>query len=517
MPRSPATGALALFAAGALVSAITILNGVQPNDEGLMLGAAARIADGQVPYSDFWWYYPPGQAYLLGGLWEVFGPSLLTWRIVRVLVDGAVVAFVYLLARRRAGAGVSVTAAFGAAFAMAYPTGPHPVATALALALGALLLFERSPALAGVLVGLCAFWRLELAGYLAIGILLAYALDGAPRGVRIRRVLRFAGAGVATGALLYLPVVLSAGLSQSWELLVRWPLQEFSDQQSLPFPLDYDGGLNTSSISGFFSDSFENLLEFYLPLTLVIGWCAAVLALALRLRRDDSAPIALIVFSAGCLHYLLVRTDTFHTAPLAVTFSVLAAWAWSARGTAPSATLRLSRAAAVVAALAFLYLFVEGLDRRWLELRHDTERLHLGVADGVRADADEREHIERAVGFVQERVPPGEPIYVIGRRADWTTAGHPLFYALAGRPNPTRYDIAQPGIVTTSDVQEEIVDDLEESRPEVVMRWVDEVTTQPEPNKAGRPTGVRILDDYLRGSYAEEARFGDYVMLVRES
>ena len=26
-----------------------------------MLQAAARIADGQVPYRDFWWFYPPGQ------------------------------------------------------------------------------------------------------------------------------------------------------------------------------------------------------------------------------------------------------------------------------------------------------------------------------------------------------------------------------------------------------------------------------------------------------------------------
>jgi hypothetical protein len=47
------------------------------------------------------------------------------------------------------------------------------------------------------------------------------------------------------------------------------------------------------------------------------------------------------------------------------------------------------------------------------------------------------------------------------------------------------------------------------------MRWDDEVTTQPEPNKAGEPTGVRILDDYLDESYEEEARYGNYVMLVR--
>jgi hypothetical protein len=42
-----------LFAGAALLSGVTLLDGIQPNDEGLMLAAADRIADGQVPYSDF--------------------------------------------------------------------------------------------------------------------------------------------------------------------------------------------------------------------------------------------------------------------------------------------------------------------------------------------------------------------------------------------------------------------------------------------------------------------------------
>jgi len=79
-----------LFGGAALISGITILQGIQPNDEGLMLQAAARVADGQVPYGDFWWFYPPGQPYLLAFLWQLFGPSLLTWRIVRVLCDAPV-------------------------------------------------------------------------------------------------------------------------------------------------------------------------------------------------------------------------------------------------------------------------------------------------------------------------------------------------------------------------------------------------------------------------------------------
>ena len=58
---------------------------------------------------------------------------------------------------------------------------------------------------------------------------------------------------------------------------------------------------------------------------------------------------------------------------------------------------------------------------------------------------------------IQRRVPPGEPIYVAPARSDLVTSGNPLLYVLADRPNPTRYDIQAPGVVTSAPVQREIV------------------------------------------------------------
>jgi hypothetical protein len=528
-------GAL-LFAGAALLSGITMLDGIQPNDEGLMLQAAARIADGQVPYSDFWWFYPPGQPYLLAGLWELFGPSLLPWRVLRVLCDAGVALLVWMLALRGgASTRIALAAWLVAALAMAYPTGPHPFPPTLLMALGALLLLDRRPALAGALAGLAAVWRIEFAAYLWLGAMLAYAVrpvdPARPRlPARLRPALTFTGAAVAVAALLYLPVIAAAGLGDSFDLLVRYPIEDFSDYQSLPFPLDYDGPLNTDSLGGFLSDSAENLLVFYLPLVLMLGLAGSLLALALRFDRERWWQLAAAVFAIGMAHYLVTRPDVFHTAPLAVMVAVLGAWALGAcvRLQSHSDTRRthtpesqpaspprraLATVTAAVVVFALTYAAVEGLDRRWLELRTDYEPLTLAPADGVRVQPERRGALESAVRAAQSRVPAGEPIYVATRRSDLVTSGDPLFYVLAERPNPTRYDIQAPGVITTAPVQREIVRDLREASPRAIIRFTAAVTAAPEPNKAGESTGVTILDDYLKQTYRRAARHGPYVLL----
>ena len=509
-----------LFAGAALLSGITLLDGIQPNDEGLMLAAASRIADGQVPYSDFWWFYPPGQPYLLAGLWELFGPSLLVWRLVRVLCDAGVAVLAYALALRGgASTRLALASWLTATLAMAYPTGPHPFPLTLVLALAALLLFERRPLVAGALAGMAAAWRIEFAAYLVLGIVLAYCVKG--EGF-LRQAGSFLGAAAAAALLLYAPVVAAAGLGDSWDLLVRYPIEDFGEYQSLPFPFDYDGPLNTGSIGGFFSDSAENLLLFYLPLALVLGLAGSLLALGLRFRRERWAQVASAVFAIGMAHYLITRPDVFHTAPLAVMVAVLAAWAitdWreteprAARERSPLRVAALAGAVLSVGALA--YAIIEGLDRRWLELRTDYAELRLPVADGVRVRTAERAALERAVRHVRGRVPEGRPIYVGTRRSDLVSSGYPLFYVLAGRPNPTRYDIQAPGVVTSAPVQREIVRDLESTRTQLVVRWTDPLSAVREPNRGGEPTGITLLDDYLRREYLQEARYGDFVILER--
>ena len=305
-----------------------------------MLQAAARIADGQAPYSDFWWFYPPGQPVLLGGavggvravaagLEGGAGARRRSGRAARVAARAP---------RRRAGLGRAAWRGSATTFALAYPSGPHPFPITLALCLGALLCLER-PALAGALTG-------------AGGVLAA----------RVRRLPDARGAARLRGA----GVALRAPRCATSERRPRSPARcsrRSSHRRSRrrvraadPLPAARLRRLPVAAVPARLRRAAQHRLAGRLPVGLGRE-PAAVLPAAraragarggagggdLTFRRDEWWRVAAAVFALGMLHYLLARADAFHAGPLAVMVAVLAAWAAPALRPGPG----LAAAAAV--------------------------------------------------------------------------------------------------------------------------------------------------------------------------
>jgi hypothetical protein len=476
LARRRARGRFVLFVLGAALSALTIWRGIGPHDEGLMLQAAARMTGGELPFRDFWWNYGPGQPLLLAPFDALLGPSLAPWRVVRVLLDATVSLLAFVLAQRLAGSQrgwrwwLPLLAWLAVAGAMAFPTGPGPNPAALALGLGALAAAPRRWVLAGVLAGLAAVFRLEIGAAAALGV----ALAGAPRALPVAALVAVLG---------WLPFVLAApreALDQTLGFL------RIQDLQRLPFPLD------PAPAGG----DPNKLLELWAPAILVAG--TALVAVHALVRRPPLRALALAPLALAGLAYLLARTDEFHLVPLAAVLPVLLA----------AGAAREPRAVpAALLTLPLVLIVLHGLDRQAGQLRHPPPLAPVPgpAGDGVRATAAEARDLRRVLRAVGDRT-----LFVAPPRFDRVTVGDPLLYVLAGRQNPTRYDVLQPGVVTTEEVQREIVADLERAPPAVLVRWRDP-RTAPEPNGSGRSSGVHTLDGYLARAYRRRAqRFGVY-------
>jgi len=240
-----------LFAGAALLSGVTMLNGIQPNDEGLMLEAAARIAHGQVPYRDFFTQLTPGAFVALAAVFWVTGPSVIVGRWVTVAIGLGITFMLYRGGRQIASRPAAAVAAlafpvWGIAQGWFYPNYSW---FALAAAVGALLCVLRGltlrgagraarwAAAAGLLCGLAAFCKQNMGLYALVGLVAAWAVVG-PAGWRGRVLGALAMVAASTPIPLALVLWLAANgaLADFYRDAVWIPLAVFPKEMAAPYP-----------------------------------------------------------------------------------------------------------------------------------------------------------------------------------------------------------------------------------------------------------------------------------------
>ncbi|HEU4975919.1 MAG TPA: hypothetical protein VFT50_12570 [Baekduia sp.] len=467
---------LALLVLAAAFAALDLRAGIGPHDEGLMLQWGHRIASGEWPYRDFWCNYLPGQPLLQA----LLGTSLITWRIVRVLTGAVAAVLAYLLVRQDADDDRWALAAWaGVAAAMAWPLSPGPNASATALALGALLAARRRTGWAGAIAGLAFLFRPEIGVAALIGVVVR-----AP-GHRWRGPLA-AAAGVAVAGLLpFFVVAPHAFLDQTFG---------FADEQGLqrlPFPV----APHTADPNKVFERLFPALLVVATAL-----WAAVAGA-----RRRGLEHAALILSG---LAYLLARTDEFHLIPLA---AVLSAGLVAVAAREPRRGLRIALGVAVG------IVVVHGVDRQLGKLRDARDQVAAELPSGavVRTEPADARALKALAEAVNRRSEPGDPILSAPPRYDRVRVGDTLLYVLLDRTNPTRYDVVQPGVVTTAAVQREMIGDLQRSDTRLVVRWLAPTARATEDNGSARSSGVHLLDDWIAARFRPVGRYGDYLLLQR--
>lgn len=483
-------------------------------DEGIVAGAAWRVLTGQVPYRDFWQMHPPGTAWLVAGCFRLFGTSLAVERGLDAVVFAASAGLVCALARVRSGRVAALAAAGLFALSPGQTTALRPRDLGLLFVLtafGALLVFFGRPArrgwlvAAGALVGACAWFKQDFAA-VAAGAMLVAVLSRTEARREERAKNGFVLAASALAAFVPVPAVLflQGALREAWRQAIVFPATRFESGRGL-------------SVAGFGARAFKLLFrgasrrEILVAATPLLVYAVVVAALLLALdllrRRDGRASVGL--FGLGLLGVFLaarVRADAEHLLPPFALALVLLAWWVDAPDPYP-----MGRRAACAGGACLLVLLSAaagppnlpsvppaGVDEAfWAR----TKGLTGADPDFLLAAAD-----------VASRTGDGEAVFCGNSRHDVTSLNSALFYFAAGRPNATRYDNLHPGVVTTPEVQREIVGDLEARRVRVVVLWRDPGIADPG---AASPGGARVLDAYLRRAFAPVRVHGRYEVRVR--
>ncbi|HET9729290.1 MAG TPA: glycosyltransferase family 39 protein, partial [Acidimicrobiia bacterium] len=319
-----------------------------PMEEGFMLTFPERVLHGDIPNRDFLHLYGPGSLWALAGVFKVFGVSLWSERLFGLVQQLAIVAGVYLIARRW-GRVIAVSAGTISALviipfgltALAWVGAVGLAMCGLALALHAREQPDASRArhrslLAGVLLGLALLFRPDLivAVTLATIVLVrgqplerAQETKPEPTGgkakARVDQSRALLG-GIAIGVSPYIIHLATAGPGHAFKGMVLDPIFRLRGGRSLPLPPPWghlDGFLQRAGALAqiswpipAFKRSSQLCLWFFLLLAAAVFVAYAGIK-AVRADRDSPSARALLVaglFGLGIIPQAVQRVDSAH-------------------------------------------------------------------------------------------------------------------------------------------------------------------------------------------------------------
>jgi hypothetical protein len=473
-------------------------------DEGALLTNAMKILRGAVFYRDVDAYPFPLATYLLALWMDVFGEHLSVSRGLATLVFCVTVGSLYwaslsLLEPRRA-------AVFGLSLLsfkfLAWPSFTSYFYADLAFAFGclsiALLVGHRfsgpTPRLAaaGVAIGLALLSKQNLGIYLAGAAIACLLLPGFLLGARRESARAAGGELLVFGGGLAAPLAIAAGYFASHGLLdamlysglIRpftdyvgtsevaftpalawWRLGELQGIEARAYtPLLVSEGLErgffpgTSLYPAYWLASELLLRALYTSVPLAFG---AVGALWIRARvrgglASDRSLFLLAILAGAILLSAFPRADYSHLIAVYPSVLLLLFALWGRLGARDGrAHPRLSRAEA--SAVALLLLATAALT--WIDHSHRSYRVQLERAN-VWTDPAQA-YVESVVRYVEEEVPEGEPLFVLGQEAD--------YYFLSGRSFPWPFAQLYPG-QTGDDDGRALLQVVLRERPRLILR-----------------------------------------------
>lgn len=471
-----------------------------PPERGKTVDAALRILAGDEPYREFWSMYAPGSPVLLAYLFRLFGRDLLVPAVAAALVHAASAGLAGALALRL-GAAPRVSRALGlllglSAFRLSPELGSYPPALLLILC-SVWQVFDwledgwaRRLWHAGLLLGMAAVFKHDVAGYWMLGSLVALFLTHALAGPRrpaewgspLRACLILGAGGLAVVLPVALILAVYAG-RDAWVDLIVFPLGDFRLVRAGAFPgllpdlATLRSWLAAPGELGLARDAGTALSSWMLALAPQVAFAAGLVVLVLRRRALQPARIAMLALPLACLPFYWAAAHVQQNTHL-TTMALASLWiaallgAEFARSEGPFARLML-RALCALALFQGAGLLVRPAMEAWLLVSRAPSSVPLGLpgTTGVRVDPQVRNELTDIVRFVRASTSPRERIHCGVRFNDAVVISNPRFHALSERRPATRYSELHPGVTDREAVQREMIRDLENRHVRCAVIW----------------------------------------------
>ena len=449
------------------------------------MAGAERVLQGEVIYRDFWTLYAPGSYYAIAGLLAVFGKQVLVQAIAGLVLRAAAVGAFFALLRELGGSG---RLAGGLALLMTlalWEITPElgTYAGVLPAGLGSLLLGARfihgkagAPSLlaAGLLLGLGATFKHDVAAYFALATCAGILASGRPAGERFAACTRLILGALAVALPVIALLAWKAG-PDAWHDLVVFPATDFRTVRAERYPgllpelhflrawLAAPGDLALAR------DTAVHGSRWLLGNGPQLAWLGALVFLVRRRAELKCEAFAGLVLGLTALPFFWLAAhvqQNTHLLSMALMSFVMGTVVWT--------RVPAWRGFCTVV-LVFLApgLLVPPVLEAWLPLRvwSGWAAADLPGCAGVLVSPREAEYYGRIAEFIDDNVPPGEAIHAGVTRNDSIVVSNTRLYYLVNRPAATRYQELHPGVTDREPVQLEMIEDLERAGVRCLILW----------------------------------------------
>jgi hypothetical protein len=503
-------------------------------DEGLVVFNSTRIMKGDIPYKDFWTLYPPGQYFALASIFRLFGTSLLISRIYDTFTRFIIVISVYMIAKKITTRGLSLLVCIVTTLLLS-SAGTYTYVFFPSLAFGFLAILSllknfdtgqyRWIILTGILIGFSTLFRWDIGLYTYISVVLTIipfhyicivqeSKNHAKAFFAISKIFVMMS---GTILIVTLPCYgywgFTSGFGNLLEQVVIFPITKLHSLRELPSPNLIPSIITHSkSISTFIIAfiEFQKWLLFFFPVIvyiLVFSYhCFSIVRKHINKKIHIFGTTALAILGILLFTQALNRYDYIHVVPSSIIAFLLFIPLVHHFIVKINNLLIKFFFCVLLITLSIVYFSLPILRiKSYMDNYSPLECYsRLDRADCVYISPDQ----EQAVEFIRLHTLDGETIFVGNQRHDQIFINDIGFYFLSNRPSATKYHELFPGIATSREIQELIVNEIESKK----VNWIVLVNfpVSEEPNASSVSSGVFFLDDFIRSQYVQFVKYGSY-------